>query len=179
MAPVESSLSSRITEATVHEVSILRSAVDGAPMTLADKNDLVEWLKSSGNEGRLPDGVTIQLVADAMRKVLISPPAWLAPNLPNTPEARLALLSTLQNPSGTTSTDLPSLGTRVRALCRLYREQGGKEFYPVTIQKDQEGAVVHADDRTIVVIFDEPEGNAIQWSGRNRIGDFWDAVAKL
>lgn len=38
--------------------------------------------------------------------------------------------------------------------------------------------MVTSDDRTITVVFDDPSGNAIQWTGTDKIGQFWESVSE-
>jgi hypothetical protein len=70
-------------------------------------------------------------------------------------------------------------GMLVRSVGQVYRQQGGKDYYPVKIPAGAEGQVVTADDHTITVVFDEPEGNVIQWTGPDKEDLFWRDVTKV
>jgi hypothetical protein len=69
---------------------------------------------------------------------------------------------------------LPHKGTRVRARADIRRTQGGPQSRPITIPAGAVGEVV--SDRFssvgIAVIFDEPRGNYIQWTGPHALDQF-------
>lgn len=50
------------------------------------------WAFSGGARGEKPDGVSLIAVGLAVQTVVLQPPQWLAHELPDTPQERMALL---------------------------------------------------------------------------------------